>query len=358
MKINDKLFQFFILIAMMTSIISLEATSWSMNFFLLPSIAFTFSGFMIFLVHEKHIINNFMRTYKRALKAALTAALFFFAVYTSLHTLSAGAAFLIVSAAYTAFRHLKKKNYILLFISALPLALAYFIPAYKDNITVKILMILASFSGETALMFMLREVKDEFTQNPKETLCFANLTVAVISVPLFFITKSDTAAILSKTEQVHLFLITFIYTFLVSSLAIIKPNSLRLDRKVFIFAFIVSASVISLFSFSLFFIAGALILAVLLFFQSFKKEKRGMAITEFMAILTLSSILISMVFPVYSKIKSEINVRNDKRLYEEGRQNEIEDAIKIGGYFIKSADNQIKFIYKTNSEKFTYFTAE
>ncbi|MDD3803945.1 MAG: hypothetical protein PHW02_06160 [bacterium] len=358
MKSNDRLFQFFILIAAMTSLVSLEKTSWSMNFFLLPSIAFTFTGSMIFLIHEKHIINNFMRTYKGGLKAGLTAAIFFFALYFSIHFLSGGAAFIIFLSSYIAYRIIKRKVYPALLAVFASLVFGFLLPSSTPSAIARILIILSSFAAGTVLMFMLRETLSEFAENPKESLCYANVIIALISVPLFFLTKSGQAAILTGEEKTHLFLLTFVYSFLASSLLILQPGAMRPDRRVMAVSAAISAAVLSLFFFSLYFIAGVLIALIALFFEGFSLKKKGIGVTETMAIMTLSAILLSMVLPLYDKVRSEIMVRNDKKLFEENKEEKIENAIKIGGYYIKSADNRIKFVYKTDKSKFRWFTAE
>ena len=53
MKSNEKIIQTFVLIALGAAFLSLEKASWAMNMFLLPAIAFTFTGAMVFLIHEK-----------------------------------------------------------------------------------------------------------------------------------------------------------------------------------------------------------------------------------------------------------------------------------------------------------------
>jgi len=357
MKSNEKIFQVFIFIAALASFVSFDRASWAMNFFLLPAIAFTFTGAMLFLIHEKYIINNFTRTLGESFKASLTAAIFFFAAYFEIHFLSPLAAFVTLLSAFAAFRAWQRKDYIFLAFSVLPLCLAYFIPSSFSKPLINAAVLASVFLAETVLFIMLKEVRRVFEENPRETLCYSSVIIAAASAGLFFITKSPNAAILSKSEQMHLFLITFVYTFLSASLLIMMPKAFSFDKRLFAASAAVSAAVLSLFAFSVFFVIASP-LAIALFLLDGKRTKKGASITEFMAILTLSAIAVSLLFPVYGRIKDELMAGNDRKLCMEGRENEMKDAIKIGGYYIKSADKRIKFVYSVEKNSFRRFTAE
>ncbi len=357
MKSNEKIIRTFVLIALGAAFLSLEKASWAMNMFLLPAIAFTFTGSMVFLIHEKQIIKEFTSTYKEGFKAAIVSALLFYSAYLTIHILSASAGFMILLSSYSAYKILKRKNkYFLLAFSILSLILIFFIPSYHEIMIVKILLIASAFLGETVLMFMLKEVKSQFIEKPKTTYCYANILIALISVALFFITKSDTAAVLSKMEQMHLFILTFISTFLVSLVLIIKPESAGIGKISLAVSATAVTIILSLFNFSFFFIGAFLLFLIPLFFS--KKTHKGFAITEFLAMITLIAIVVSLLFPVYVKLRSEIIVNSDKSLFLSGKTDKIENAVKYGDYFIKYIDSKPKFVYLAKEGSFRSFSIE
>ena len=357
MKNNKKLIQTIILVALGSSFVSIEKVSLVMNMFLLPSIAFIFTGSMIFLIHEKQIIKNFTSTYKEGLKAALVSSLLFYSVYLTIYVLSSLASFVILLSSYSTYKILKKKkDYFLLLFSIISLTLAFLIPSVNDNLIVKIPLITFSFLGETVLMFMLKEVKIYFNEKPKETLFFANSFIGIISVALFFLTKSDSVAILSRDEQIHLFILTFISTFLISYIIIMKPMSAQIDRLPFIVSVLISSVILSLFSFSLSFVCAIFFILLSLFFP--KKTNGGFAVTEFIAILTLIAIVISLLFPVYTKIRSKLIVRNDRNLCMSHQPNSMENTFKYGNYFIKYIDGKPKYLYLLRDSFFRSFSIE
>ncbi len=352
-----KLYNVFLIVIIMSLIISLKSTSIlisNINPFLIVSIRFVLFACVIFLIFEKQILKNIANVYKPSIIAGVfLGGAFIFQAIALQHTSP-----LFMSIFFIGPFLVLNKNNSLNIVGILGFILSIIIATFAlilENSFSPLSFVWALLSSIclVILIYIYNKKTDILSKGVIESVFTATAIAAVISVILFFVTKPIMAPTVSDYQKIHLITIIIAGTFVPFLLII---YSKEMFGKGIFTLLCLSASITALavnikaFSF-IYLLAYIMLFLYLIPFSNFKKNKKGFSKIENVALIALICMIISFTLPFINSIKQINIVKNDKVSIMVDHR-DPDNSFKIGNIYIKSINNKPSYIYEIKNNQF------
>lgn len=349
MKMKGNLQMSVILVTIMASIISAGVLALKMNMFLLCTINMFSVSAVIFLVYEKKIIQNFSKIWKDGLVGGMLLSIAYIAFMSGVSMTSAMDSLIFLFAPVALFFGFrgKKRNSSIIFTAAVILisVLDIFLIKKQGSILGTLLLLGASITIYSLLSWAAAK-KHILETHSKEVLCIMALSAAAVSFILFYLTKPSYAPVLTQLEQYHLINIiifgsilpAFFFTFSTSEL-------MKSDIRVASIVFTLTAVLLSFTDFSLLLIPAYILISLPPFFKG-AVNKKGFSTTEIMALITLSAIIVSLIFPFTKAVSVKRIIASDINSIKPGSKISGSFDLQIGNLYARQIDGSIRCIYE------------
>ncbi len=352
-----KLYNVFLIVIIMSLIISLKSTSIlisNINPFLIISIRFVLFACVIFLIFEKQILKNISNVYKSSTIAGIfLGGTFIFQAMALQHTSPLFMSIFFIGP-FLVFHKDNKLNIPGISGFILSAIIATFALILEKTFSpLSFIWALLSSICLIILIYIYNKKTNIFSKGIIESIFTATAIAAVLSVILFFITKPIAAPTVSDYQKIHLIIIIIAGTFVPFLLII---YSKRIFGKVIFTLLCLSASITALIvnikAFSLIYLLAYIILFLYLIpFSNFKKNKKGFSKIENVALIALICMIVSLGLPFINSIKRINIVKNDKVSIMVNHR-DPDNTFKIGNIYIKSINNKPAYIYEIKNNQF------
>lgn len=326
------------------------------GFFIPGMMGFVFTASLIFLLFEKKIILGFKNNFRKGIVLSIPLIGFYLMFLFQLNFFDPFAIIfmLFLSFKISSEKFLAKKYDI---ISVLILFIT-FILLNKFYSDLKLLAYsFISIFIQTILLKILRKTQN-FNLSSVEKIFYPYLIGAIILTTLYFFYKPERTPEINQIDQVFLFVYVFVSNFLLSLLMIKYENlDFKKINKVFLFFGSITFTLILFFNIPNIILFCFFLISMVneLFFQ--KKIRKGFGVSEYIAIITMTAIIFSLLIPSVQVIKNKIVAIHDCEKLNDGK-NDLKNVFMIDGIYIKFLDRKPSFIYSKTKDRFRYFSIQ
>lgn len=346
----------FYLVIFSFAIFSLKNLVSTTGYYIPPMMGFVFTASTIFLIFERKIITGFKKNFIYSLKISIPVILLYTILIFQLKFLNSFFIFtsLLLSYKFSTFQF-TKKYFIKIFYHLVILSmLILFILKNFDSFGTIIAFIITLIIQ--IIIFKLLKSSFKTIEIPfPDTIFYINLLGAIVFTSLYFLNKPSTTPFINSYQKFYLFFYIFIFNFSISYLCIkfdFEKNDLKKSL------FIIPLLILLILEFSLF----TLITFILLFFLeifnfSQTKKKKGIIISELIAIITMVAIILSLLIPSIKLTQSKFILYTDCKKLNENK-NRIKNIYKVGSRYIKFIDGKPFAIYSKIDNSYRYLIIE
>ncbi len=321
-----------------------------------PMMGFVFTASTIFLIFERKIITGFKKNFIPSLKISIPVILLYTILIFQLKFLNSFFIFTSLLLSYKFSTLLfERKYYIKIFYHLITLSMVIlFILKNFDSIGIVITFIITLIIQIIIFKF-LRSFYKTIEISSTDTFFYTNLLGAIVFTSLYLLNKPSTTPFINSNQKFYLFFYIFIFNFLISYLCIkfdFKKDDLKKSLSIIplLILLILEFSLLTLITFILLFF-----LEIFNFSQT--NKKKGILISELIALITMVSIIFSLLIPSIKLAQNKFILYTDCKKLNENK-NTIKNIYKVGSRYIKFIDEKPFAIYSKINNSYKYFIIE
>lgn len=350
------LFYFIISLSLSFSLFILYKLIPITGFFIPGMMGFVFTASIIFLLFEKKIILGFRNNLKQGLLLSIPFIGFYIVLLFQLKFYDPFTIIFILFLSYKiSLEKFFKKKYDILSIATL---LIIFILLNKFYIDIKILIYSFLSIFIQTIFFKLFRKTQNFRISSVEKVFYPYLSGAIILTILYFFYKPEKTPEINQLNQIFLFVYVFVSNFLLSLFKIKYEylDSKRINKDYLFFGSLIF-TIILFFNITNIIILFLVLLLILKDLSSKKRMKKGFGVSEYIAILTMTAIIFSLLIPSIKVVKNKIIAFHDCEILNNGK-NDLKNVYRIDDIYIKFIDKKPSFIYSKTKDRFRYLSIQ